>query len=187
MDPISIYFFALASLIGLENTAIISQKATVTINATEKSFQIVQEDLFAIMINVEDSLLVADEWQKITDFQKSTNKTTVDSFAVDEILVSTDGKQLNATIKGRYTDEAVLAKAGIHFSDTAQKIFYLMDFPDWNILSSDATLNDNYWNWPSDKTVTFTMEPYKEMPAEYRKYQRSILPYWKQAQDGQSK
>lgn len=187
MDPISIYFFALASLIGIENTAIVCQKATIKINPAQKTFEIHQEDLFAIVMNAEDSLLVANEWQQIAEFHKSTNKKDSDSLAVEEILFSTNDERLNATIKGRYIDEAMLAKAGIHFSDTTKDTFYLMDFPDWNIQSSDAVLKDNYWSWPSDKTVTITMQPYKDMPAEYLQHQRSILPYWQQGQVDQSK
>jgi len=181
MDPINIYFFALASLIGLENMSIVSQSVTTTINPMEKTLEIYQEDLFSVIVTAEDSLIVVNELSQIAEFHKSSDKKTVEGWTVDEIVFSKNGQQLNAILKGRYTAPALLAEAGIHLDTTENSEFSLMDFPDWNIRSSEAVLKGNYWVWPVDKTVTILMEPYKNIPDKYRPYRQSILPYWERS------
>src|SRR5690606_29621607 len=78
-------------------------------------------------------------------------------------------------------------KAGIHLDSTSTYSFSLMNFPDWNMQSSDAVLNENYWSWPTDKTVTLILEPYKNIPEEYRQHRQSLLPSWQQGLDSRSK
>ncbi|MBD1425776.1 hypothetical protein [Sphingobacterium arenae] len=187
MDPISIYFFALASIIGLESTSIVSQKATITINPVERTFEIQQEDLFAIIVTEADSIVVVHEIQQIAEFNKNKAKRTDNGLTVDTIVFSSRNQQLNAALKGRYTDPGVWAKAGIHLDSTSTYSFSLMNFPDWNMQSSDAVLNENYWSWPTDKTVTIILEPYKNIPEEYRQHRQSLLPSWQQGLDSRSK
>lgn len=178
MDPISIYFFALASILGIETTSIVSQKASVVINPEARTFEIRQEDLFSIMLSAADSITVVNELQQISKFQQGIKKRNADGFIVDEIVLSRNGEQLDATLKGRYTAPVALAKAGIHLDSLSNSSFSLMNFPEWNIRSSDAVLKENYWVWPANKTVTITMQPYKNIPDEYRPHRRNILPYW---------
>lgn len=186
MDPISIYFFALASIIGIESTCIMSKKATVTINNAERTFEIHQEDLFAVIMSKDDSLVVANEIQQVAAFNKRKEKKTEDGLIVDEIVFSVSNKHLNVALKGRYTDPEVWKKAGIDIDSTAMHRFNLMNFPDWNIRSSDAILKDNYWSWSTDKTVTIIMEPFKSIPEEYQQYRQSLLPFWQQVLDSGS-
>ena len=178
MDPISIYFFALASIIGLENTSIMSQKATITINPVERNFEIHQEDLFAIIITEADSLVVAHEMQHIAAFIKTDQKRTANGLIVDEIVFSSSDQGCNATLKGRYIHPQVWEKAGINIDSTSNYSFNMMDFPDWKIISSDAVLIGNYWSWPTDKAVKFIMEPFNDIPQEYQQYRQQVLPSW---------
>lgn len=178
MDPISIYFFALASILGIETTSIVSQKANVTINSVERTFEIHQEDLFSIIMTAEDSLNVVSELRQITEFERDIKKRSADGWIVETIVFHKNGEQLDATLKGRYTDPIVLAEAGIHLDTLSNNSFSLMNFPEWNIRSSSAVLKENYWVWPAHKTVTITMEPYKYIPDEYRPHRRNILLYW---------
>ncbi len=187
MDPISIYFFAIASIIGIEATGIVSQKATVTINPVAQTFEIHQEDLFSIMATREDSLAVANEFWQIAELQQDIAERYVDGWIVEEIIFSRKGEQLNALLKGRFTEAIVLAQAGIHIDSALNSGFSLMNFPDWNIRSADAVLKENYWCWPTDKTVTIIMEPYKIIPDDYIGDKRSMLAYWNEWLNSQSK
>ncbi len=183
MDTISIYFFSLASIIGIENTSIMSQKATFTINPAERTFEIHQEDLFAIVMTKDDSLVVVHEIQQIASFNKSKEKKTDNGLTIDEIVLSSNNQQLNVALKGKYTTPDVWEKAGIHIDSTATHRFNLMNFPDWNIRSSDAVLEGNYWSWPTDKTVTIVMDPFQNIPKQYRQHRQNILPFWQQGID----
>lgn len=178
MDSINIYFFALASIIGLETTSIVSQQASVTINHLEKTFEIHQKDLFSIIVTAQDSLTLVNELQEIMEFHKNMEKKTADGLTIDEIILNAENKQVNAVLKGRYTDPKVLEEAGIHLDSTANGEFSMINIPDWNIRSSEAVLKGNYWGWPADKSVTIIMEPYNNIPGEYLKHRRSILQYW---------
>lgn len=186
MDPVSIFFFALASIIGIESNSIVSQKATITINPTDRTFEIHQEDLFAIIMTAEDSFSVEDELRQILEFHKNIERKNTDSLTVEEIVFTLNDEQLNTTLKGSYFDSTVLEDAGIYLDKITKDRFYLMNFPDWNIRSSDAVLKENYWSWPVDKTVTIIMEPFNDIPDEYRQHRRSILTYWKQQTGHQS-
>ena len=75
MELISIYFFVLASIFVLETTNIVSEKATVTINSTTHTFEIYQEDLFAIIGTAEDSLILAQELQISSSFARRMRST----------------------------------------------------------------------------------------------------------------
>ncbi len=187
MDPISIYFFALASIIGMDNTSIVAQKTNITINPIEKTLEVHLEDLFSIIMTTDDSLTVAHELQQIVEFHTNAGKKTAENLIIEDIVLSKNDQQLNATLKGRYTDPKVLADAGISFEASATGEFSMINIPDWNIRSSDAVLKGNYWIWTADKPVTIVMESFENMPDEYRKHRRSILPYWEQSQVRQPK
>lgn len=187
MDPINIYIYALASIIGMESMSIVSQKASISINPVEQTFEIHQEDLFTIIMTAEDSLAVADEFRGIADFRPNTENKTIDGLIVEKIELSKKDEQLHATVKGRYTDPKVLAEAGIHLDTTSVAEFSLINIPEWNIHSSDAVLRGNYWVWPANKPVTILMEPFNDIPEKYRKHRRSILPYWELWQSGGNK
>jgi hypothetical protein len=139
------------------------------------------------MATREDSLAVANELVQIAEFQQDIAERDVDGWIVEEIIFSRNGEQLNALLKGRFTEPTVLAQAGIHIDSVLNSSFSLMNFPDWNIHSADAVLKENYWCWPADKTVTIIMEPYKTIPDDYRRDKRSMLPYWEQWLNSQSK
>src|SRR5690606_41822607 len=99
MDPISIYFFALASIIGLESTSIVSKKATITINPVESTFEIQQEDLLAIIVTEADNLVEVHEIQQIAEIKKKTAQSTDHGVTVDIIEYSSLNQQLNAAFK----------------------------------------------------------------------------------------
>lgn len=187
MDPINIYIYALASIIGMESMSIVSQKASISINPVEQTFEIHQEDLFTIIMTAEDSLAVANEFRGIADFRPNTENKTINGLIVEKIELSKKDEQLHATVKGRYTDPKVLAEAGIRLDTTSVAEFSLINIPEWNIRSSDAVLRGNYWVWPANKTVTILMEPFNNIPEKYRKHRRSLLPYWELWQLGGNK
>ncbi|MGJ1430792.1 hypothetical protein ACR79M_04385 [Sphingobacterium spiritivorum] len=178
MNPINILFFAIASIIGMEDASIVSRKVSITINPVDKTFEILQEDLFSIIILPDDSLRVANELRKIVEFGTDDRKTNINGLTIEKIVLTDDKQQLNAALKGSYTDPKVLAEAGIYF-DTVTREFGMINIPDWNIRSSDSVLKDDTWVWTSQKSFTFVMEPFQSIPKEYIEYRRSMLSYWK--------
>lgn len=178
MDPITILFFSLASMLGVEDSRIVSRKATVTIHPLDKTFVVNQEDLFSIMMMPEDSLTVADELHHILAFDHTETDDTASGLIVDHIQLSKNGQQLDAKITGHYTDLNAFAETGISIDSLSTPEFSLINIEDWNIRSSDGVLEGNYWVWPAGKPFTFTMEAFEHIPAAYLNYQQSVLPYY---------
>ncbi len=181
MHPISILFFALASMIGKEDSSIVSRKVRVTINPTEKNFEIIQEDLFSIVKFPEDSIMVVNELQYIMEFDNNTEHQDTNALVVQELTLSRIDQQLNATLKGRYLGTEILADAGISYDSTKAGEFFMMNIPEWNIHSTDAILKEDYWVWSADKPVTIVIEPFTNIPEEYLMYKRSVLPFWERS------
>lgn len=185
MNPINILFFALASIIGIEDAHIVSRKVSITINPVDKTFEILQEDLFSIIILPEDSITVANELQHILAFHQHDKKQNANGLNVEKIILSSHNQRLNATLKGRYIDQKVLAEAGIYFAASKAGEFSMINIPEWNIHSSDAVLKEDDWVWTADKSVTIVMEPFENIPDEYLSYRQSVLPYWERCIESQ--
>lgn len=179
MNPISILFFAISSFLGMDESRIVSRKATVNIDPVHQTFEIVQEDLFSIILTKEDSIAMTNELQLIMDFAKNLEGNDSSGFILESLSLQGQENRLNATLKGRYTDIKAFEEAGIYLDSTG---FSLINIPEWNIRSEDAVLKENYWIWPANKKVTLVVEAFEDIPEDYSKYRRSILPYWDSAQ-----
>ena len=175
MDPISILFFALASFLGVDEPRIVSRTATVTIDPVQQTFEVVQEDLFAVIITKDDSMTTIKELELLLDLEKNTRKNASNSIVVDSLSFQRQEDQLHAVLKGRYSDVDVWKDAAIYLDSTGLS---MINIPEWNIQSVDAVLNGNYWIWPANKKVTFVLEAFENIPTDYLPYQRSLLPYW---------
>ena len=180
MNPIKIFFFALATIIGFEDAAIVSRKVSVKMNPVNKTFEIIQEDLFSIVILPEDSTRVTDELQRIMDVQKIGGTESANCFTIEKMLLINAGRQMNANITVSYSNPKILVDAEIDLDTLAHGEFSMMDIPEWNIHSSDAVLKEEYWVWSAGKSVTFVMEPFQHIPYKYLRHQHSILPYWEE-------
>lgn len=172
MNPISILFFALASFLGAEESRIVSRKAIVTIDPVHQTFEVVQEDLFSIIVTKEDSAAMINELQLIVDFKRNLEQNDSISLIVDSLSLQRQGSQMHANLKGRYTDVKTLEKAGIYLDTDG---FSMINIPEWNIRSADAVLEGNYWCWPADKKVTLVLKAFEDIPTEYLKYQHRNL------------
>ncbi|MFD2554722.1 hypothetical protein [Sphingobacterium tabacisoli] len=179
MNPISVLFFAIATFLGVEESRIVSRKATVTIDPVHQTFEVVQEDLFSILVTKEDSIAMINELQLIMDFKKGLEKNDSDGLIVESLSLEGQGGEISAVLKGRYTAVKAFERAGI-YSDAAG--FSMVNIPEWNIRSEDAVLKENYWGWPANGKVTLVVEAFENIPEDYLKYRRSILPYWDGAQ-----
>lgn len=178
MDPITILFFAIASMIGMEDSRILSRKVTVTINPVDKTFDVRQEDLFSIVMLPEDSLAVVGELHGILTFDNKVKNNGAIGLVVDHILFSKNDQQLDARITGHYTDPKTLGETGINLDTLSMSEFSLINFTDWNFRSPDAVLQGNYWVWPADKPITFVLEPFENVPATFLKHRQSVLTYY---------
>ncbi|WP_353184060.1 hypothetical protein [Parapedobacter lycopersici] len=180
MNPINILFFVLASFMGMEDARIVSRKVSVTFNPATKTIEIAQEDLFSIIVMPEDSVAVVNELQRILVIAQHGEKAGENGFTIEKVSLHSSNLLLNADIQVSYTDPESLEKAGIGFD--AATGFSMINIPDWNIRSSTAVLEGNYWTWPPDKPVTFVMEAFEHLPEGYAEYRRSILPFWDRLQ-----
>ena len=178
MTPINILFYALASFMGMEAPLIVCSQIVVTINSVDKTIEIVQEDLFSIITTPADSMVIVEEWQHILKFEhgKAHNGFTIEHLSWD----SHKGR-LNATLRIRYTDSKTLEEAGIYYNE--EPGYALINVLDWNIESTDAVLNGNYWVWPETKQVTFSSKPFESIPLEVMACKESMLDYWKGLSD----
>ncbi|MBD1431558.1 hypothetical protein H8B06_01870 [Sphingobacterium sp. DN00404] len=184
METIGILFFALASFVGIEESRILSRKATVAIDPVHQTFEVVQEDLFSIVMTEEDRIATIKELQLIMDVEKNPEKNDSSSVVIESVSLQRQGDQLHATLKGRYTDVNALREAGIYVDNTG---FSMINIPEWNIRSTDAALKENYWEWPANKKVTLMLEAFENIPTDYLPYRHSVLPYWDDAQTNANK
>lgn len=173
MNPISILFYALASFMGVEHPLIVSNQVLVTINPVDKIINIVQEDLFSIVMASADSSAVEEEWRHILKFEQGKEHN---GLIIEQLTWDSHEGRLNVSLRVRYTDSKILEEAGIYYNEDSG--YALINIPDWHIRSTDATLDGNYWVWQADRQVTFTLSALNNIPQEIVAYKQSMLPYW---------
>ena len=178
MDEIRILFFIVGTFFGINQSNVIAEKTTVTINPQEKTIVILQANLIAIIRNESDSLHVQNELEKIvqsnqpwsSEFKNFTKKEK-------KFYISKDSKSLNLKLTFTYSETADLKAFGIDKNKDGK--FSMTNFPKSHTKSADGTLGERYWNFEANKPFTFTEEPFTDIPEEFKIYIKSLLPFWK--------
>ncbi|WP_296382010.1 hypothetical protein [Winogradskyella sp.] len=178
MELTKILFFLIGTFFGVEQSRVLSEKTTITINPEEKTIVVVQENIVSLIQNANDSLKVYAELKVIvqpkhqwsTEFKDYTKKEKC-------FFISDDGKTLNSKINLTYKTSTDLKAFGIDINKDGA--LSMIDTPKLNINSTDGKLGERYWNFDADKPFTFTIEPLTDIPEEYKAYKKSLLPVWK--------
>ena len=178
MEEIKILFFIVGTFFGVDQSLVISETTTVTINPEEKTIVILQENLISLIQNESDSLKVLAELKLISqpehqwssEFKDFSNKAKC-------FYISDNEKTLNSKISLTYKNVTDLKVFGINKNKAGK--FSMTNFPKSHIKSTDGKLGERYWNFEANKPFSFTENPLTDMPEEYRKFKKSLLPFWK--------
>lgn len=172
MEVIKILFFVLGTFFGVENSEFAAEKTTVTHAAEDKTIRIVQEGLFAIMKNEKDSIRIYQEVIAISKGEKHWDSELKNLRAKSLTFFTTPESLLNVEIVFTYKNKEDMS--GLSLDIDREGNFSIINIPDWNLKSEDGYKDGNYWNFKSNEDFTFTLEPFKEMPDNYKPYVKKL-------------
>lgn len=175
MEQIKILFFALASFFGIEDGRIASEKTTITIYPQNKKIEIIQEGLFTVIQTKKDSTLVLEQWNKILDVKRKNTAWSkeLNNFPVKSFNLKTINNVIQPHLTLNYIKEKDLEALGIWYSEEKNE-FSINNIPRDNIKTDDGKLKGNYWVFNAKNTITFTIEPFLQMPEDYKKLRRPL-------------
>lgn len=178
MEEIKILFFIVGAFFGVNQSNVIAEKTSVTVNPQEKTIVILQENLIAIVRNENDSLNVQNELKQIVQSNNPwSSEFTEYSKKEKHFSISKDSTSLNLKISLTYNSDLDLKAFGIDKNTDGK--FSMTNFPKSHTKSADGTLGERYWNFEANKPFTFTEEPFTDIPEEFKIYIKSLLPFWK--------
>ena len=93
MEPIKIFFFAMASFFGIENQRILSGKTQVKVYPKEYRIEVVQQKIFALTPTENDRQLAKKEWEEIYNLKSHNRQWS------EELNYFSDNQFLNSSIK----------------------------------------------------------------------------------------
>ncbi|WP_420572493.1 hypothetical protein [Kordia sp.] len=176
METIKIVVFALGLFFGIETTSVVAKKTTVTVDPTEKTIIIQQENLLAIYPKTENSTTVEKQFSEIYTKKEQWN-TLFDSYPEKSIVYSSPKKGvLNATITLKYNTTKDLKAYAIDVN--RENKFSIINIPQWKLETTDGELNGNYWNFDADKPFSFSYHPVEEVPEKYTVDHELIFNVW---------
>ncbi|WP_179319383.1 hypothetical protein [Winogradskyella helgolandensis] len=177
MEAIKILFFVVGTFFGMNQSNIISEKTTVTVNPEEKTIVILQENLVTFIKTQSDSLNIKNELSKIVHPNHSWS-SELKNFPVKEkeFYMSDDHKSLHLKLSLTYSTLKDLKVFGIHMNNDGK--FSMTNFPKSHTKSKDGILEDPYWNFEADRPFTFTEEPLTDLPEAFQKLKTNLLPFW---------
>ncbi|MFK8056290.1 MAG: hypothetical protein AB8F78_09255 [Saprospiraceae bacterium] len=172
MHEIKILFFVLGSFFAVEDSRIFAEKTTVTIYPKEQRIQILQETLFTFIKTEEDEELSLSQWSNLKNedglaehWAEELDECTSKQLEIKE--TSAGGRTtIQSVITVTYSEEKELEAMGIWY-DTEKNQFSLNHNPDNNIKTSSGKLDGNYWYFDVDSVVTFSVEPFLNLPDDY--------------------
>ncbi|MFK7834294.1 MAG: hypothetical protein AB8B52_13555 [Winogradskyella sp.] len=178
MEQIKILFFVIGTFFGVEQSRIVAEKTTVTVNPASKTITVLQENLMGIIQAESDSLEIQKELKQLispnqpwsAEFENYTKKEKL-------FFSSEDDHTLNSTLTLTYSDAKDLKVFGIEVNK--EGLFSMTNFPKSHIKSTDGTLGERYWTFKADQPFSFTEAPLTDMPEAYEKLLKGLLPFWK--------
>lgn len=175
MEQIKIIFFALASFFGIENGNIAAEKTTVTVHPKIKKIEIIQEKLFTIVQNENDSKLALNQWNEILSARVNNKNwsTELNNFPEKNLQINTSKNEIQPHIALNYKEENDLKVLGIWYNEKSNT-FSINNIPHQHITTSDGKLEGNYWFFNDDTTFSFTIEPFMQMPEDYKILKKSL-------------
>lgn len=177
MEEIKILFFIVGTFFGVDQSRIIAESTTVTIDPEEKTITILQEDLISLIRDESDSLKVQNELTKITQTTHPwSSELTGFTKKHKNFYSAEDEKTLNLELRFTYTSPNDLSVFGIHVNNDGN--FSMTNFPKSHLSSTDGTLGERYWVFDANQSFSFTEAPLTDLPDEYLEIKKSLLLYW---------
>ncbi|MBQ0734953.1 hypothetical protein [Aquimarina celericrescens] len=175
MEQIKIIFFALSSFFGIEDGRIAADKTTVTVFPENKEIEIIQEKLFTVIQSEKDNTLVLEQWDKLYYWKerKTSWSKELDSFPMKNFNLTPIKNKIQPNLTLTYSNEKDLRKMGIWYN-TEKNQFSINHIPQHNIKTKDGKLIGNYWVFNGDRTFSFTVEPFLQMPENYQKFKQPL-------------
>ena len=170
MEPIKIFFFALASFFGVENQRILADKTTVTVYPQKKQIEIVQENIFAFVLNAKDLQLAQEEWSNVYHYKQNGKKWSQELayFSDKKIEFSENEKGKIAKITLTYTHPNDMTVMGIWYNEDENQ--FAMNYIPEHLKTKDGKKNGIFWNFGGNKNFSFTIEPFKTIPKNRKIY-----------------
>lgn len=176
MELIKIIFFVIGTFFGNENSRIAAEKTIVTIDNSEMTMTINQKHLISVIKTKEDSLTVVKELALIVN-KENTWTQELDKFSSKKYeLYQTKNGNLNAIITLAFNQKEDLKDFALETLNNGS--YSLIYIPRWNLTSSNGKVEGNYWHFENTNTITFELEPFKDIPKEYKDYIKSLAPMW---------
>ncbi|PKV51958.1 hypothetical protein ATE84_4058 [Aquimarina sp. MAR_2010_214] len=97
----------------------------------------------------------------------------LDSFPVKNFTITTLNEKIQSRLMLSYSSEKDLQSMGIWYNAKKNQ-FSINHTPKENIKTKDGKLVDNYWVFNGNSNITFTMEPFLQMPERYQKFKKSL-------------
>ncbi|NBL64084.1 hypothetical protein GV828_02585 [Flavobacterium sp. NST-5] len=165
MEPVKIFFFALASFFGVENQRILADKTLVTVYPQKNQIEIIQENIFAIVPTSQDLEPAKAEWDNLYHYKQNGEKWSDDLayFSDKKIEFSENKKGITAKITLTYTHPNDMAAMGIWYNEDENQ-FAMNYIPEHNLKTKDGKKNDIFWNFDGKKDFSFTLEPFRAIP-----------------------
>lgn len=175
MEEIKIIFFALTSFFGIEDERIAADKTTVTIYPKTQEIEIIQENLFTFIQSEKDTELILEQWDKLQYWKekKISWAKELDSFPIKNLTFNPIKKIIQPHLVLTYSKEKDLRMMGIWYNAEKNQ-FSINHIPQQNIKTENGKLVDNYWVFNGDSKFSFTIEPFLQMPEEYKKLKTPI-------------
>jgi len=176
MEQIKILFFVLTSFFGIENGRIASDKTTITIHPQNKEIEIIQEGLFSIIQTKEDRAITLKQWNAIFEAKEKHTLTwskELNEFPIKNLNFTFNESTIQSRLMLKYTKEKDLRALGIWYNEEKNE-FSINNIPHNNIKTEGGKLEENYWIFNAENTVTYTIEPFLQMPEEFKEFKKTL-------------
>ena len=191
MLEIKIVFFILSTFFQTEEHRIFAEKTSVTISQKDKTVEIMQSQLFALIETEEEIQRASEQWKALTQTKTSQLQwaEALEAFPEKQVqqksakITSPQGTApISLILTLRYAKEEDLQALGIWF-DKAKNEFSINEIPQLRIQSQDGRQEGNYWYFDAAKPVSFTLLPLVNdatVPKQYKKIPlEEVLRYHK--------
>lgn len=178
MIPINVIFHVLLSFFGQRDSLIACSKVTITLEPAHSTLLVVQEDLFGIAVSPRDTQAVLQDLSNLMAAVEDPFLQRQNGYRIEEAeLYSPDGRRLDARIRIRWENIAVLQDFGIH--PTADGRLAMVDIREQGIRAPDATKEGNYLMFNGNSASVITMEPYRYALRDINDVRYELMPAYR--------
>ncbi|WP_417196561.1 hypothetical protein [Bizionia sp.] len=176
MEQIKILFFVLSSFFGINDSQIAAEKTTVIISPKSQEIEIIQENLFTVIQSEKDTTSVLEQWKKLVNAEADNTYAwakDLENFPIKNLTLKSIKKNIQPHLKLNYSTEKDLRVMGIWYNKEKNQ-FFINHIPQQNLKTTDGKLVENYWIFDGANTFSFTIEPFLQMPENYKKFKKPL-------------